>query len=97
MVQDKTKTRLDDKSNEKKETESDNVFNIGKQIKLELAKDGRTVTWLAGQMGCTREYLYKLFNRTWMSTDLLVKISEAMKHDFFKDYSRTLKFKRQRN
>ena len=72
-------------------------FNIGLCIKSVLAEEGRSVSWLANQMGCTREYLYKVFNRTWISTDLLVAISEAMRHDFFKDYSRTLKFKRKRS
>jgi hypothetical protein len=71
-------------------------FNIGLCIKGVLAEEGRSVSWLANQMGCTREYLYKVFNRTWISTDLLVSISEAMRHDFFKDYSRTLKFKKKR-
>ena len=69
-------------------------FSIGRRIKEVLAEEGRTVTWLAQQMGCSREYLYKVFSRTWISTDLLVTISETMKHDFFKDFSRTLKFKR---
>jgi len=85
------------KKNDEEKTLSNSEFAIGAHVKLVLAEQGRTVTWLAGQMGCSREYLYKLFNRTWMSTDLLVKISEAMRHDFFKDYSRTLKFKRTRN
>lgn len=71
-------------------------FNIGLCIKGVLAEEGRSVSWLANQMGCTREYLYKVFNRTWISTDLLVSICEAMRHDFFKDYSRTLKFKKKR-
>ncbi len=71
-------------------------FVIGKRIKEVLAEEGRTVTWLAQQMGCSREYLYKVFSRTWISTDLLVTISEAMRHDFFKDFSRTLNYKRKR-
>lgn len=69
-------------------------FAIGQRIKAVLEEEGRSVTWLAQRMGCSREYLYKVFSRTWISTDLLVKISESLQHDFFKDYSRTLKFKR---
>ena len=72
-------------------------FVIGQRIKEVLAEEGRTVTWLAQQMGCSREYLYKVFSRTWISTDLLVTISEVMKHDFFKYFSRTLKYKSRRN
>lgn len=36
-------------------------FNIGLCIKGVLAEEGRSVSWLANQMGCTREYLYKVF------------------------------------
>lgn len=78
------------------EVRNDSGIVIGQRIKEVLADDGRTVTWLAQQMGCSREYLYKVFGRTWISTDLLVTISEAMRHDFFKDYSRTLNFKKSR-
>ena len=80
----------------KEERDEEAVFFIGQRIKDVLADDGRTVTWLAQQMGCSREYLYKVFGRTWISTDLLVRISEAIRHDFFKDYSRTLNFKKSR-
>lgn len=72
-------------------------FAIGQQIKAVLVEEGRSVTWLAQQMGCSREYLYKVFNRTWIGTDLLVRISEVMRHDFFRDYSRTLRYKRKRS
>ena len=71
-------------------------FVIGQHIKEVLAAEGRTVTWLAQQMGCSREYLYKVFSRTWISTDLLVTISEVMKHDFFKEYSKRLRYKAKR-
>ena len=71
-------------------------FVIGQHIKEVLAAEGRTVTWLAQQMGCSREYLYKVFSRTWISTDLLVTISEAMKYDFFREYSKRLRYKRNR-
>ena len=35
----------------------------------------------------TRENLYKIFRRSWISTDMLFKISIVLKHDFFKDCS----------
>ena len=72
-------------------------FAIGRHIKAVLEEEGRSVTWLADQMGCSREYLYRVFSRTWIGTDLLVRISEAMQHDFFRDYSRTLRYKRKRS
>ena len=79
------------------ERHEESGFAIGQRIKEVLEEEGRTVTWLADQMGCSREYLYKVFVRTWISTDLLVRISEVMRHDFFRDYSRTLRYKRKRS
>lgn len=71
-------------------------FAIGQRIKAVLEEEGRSVTWLAQRMGCSREYLYRVFSRTWISTDLLITICEAMRHDFFKDFSQTLNYKRKK-
>ena len=65
----------------------DNELHIGNLIKSELAKQGRSITWLSSQVNCTRENLYKVFRRSWIYTDLLFEISEALNHDFFKDCS----------
>ena len=64
-----------------------NDLHIGNLIKSELAKQGRSITWLSSQVNCTRENLYKVFRRSWIYTDLLFEISEALNHDFFKDCS----------
>ena len=61
--------------------------HIGHLIKTELRKQGRTITWLASQLGYSRQNMYKLFERRWIYTDLLLKISDIMGHDFFKCYS----------
>ena len=66
-------------------------FHIGQHIKATLAHDGRSITWLANELGCTRDNLYKIFHHSFVNTDLLFKISEAMKHDFFKDCSDLMK------
>ena len=60
------------------------TFHIGKAIKAELVRQGRSITWLAQQIGCTRENLYKIMRRNWIYTDTLFKISDALDHDFFK-------------
>jgi len=59
-------------------------FHIGQLIKAELARQGRSITWLASQVNCTRENMYKLFQRPWINTDLLFQISKALDYDFFK-------------
>lgn len=62
-------------------------FHLGKLIKQELARQGRTATWLAKQVNCTPENLYKVFNQQWITMPLLFKISKALDYDFFKECS----------
>ena len=59
-------------------------FHLGKIIKTELTQQGRSITWLAQQVGCSRENLYKVFRHKWIYTDLLFKICDALDFDFFK-------------
>ncbi len=47
--------------------------NIGKIIKKVLAKQGRSITWLAQQMGTTRNLVYKMFDREIIYTDRLLR------------------------
>lgn len=61
--------------------------NIGKIIKEVLAEQGRSITWLAQQLGTTRNLVYKMFDRPIIYTDRLLQISELLDHDFFKHYS----------
>ena len=59
-------------------------FHIGNIIKAELTRQGRSITWLASQVDCSRENLYKVFRHKWIYTDLLFQICEALDYDFFK-------------
>ena len=61
--------------------------HIGNLIKEELERQGRSITWLAKQLGYSRQNAYKIFNRPWIYTDLLLKISDLLDYDFFKCYS----------
>ena len=61
-----------------------NTIHIGCLIKAELTRQGRSITWLANQVGYTRENLYKIMRREWIYTDLLFKICDALDYDFFK-------------
>ncbi len=69
--------------------------HIGNLIKEELKRQGRTISWLAKQIGYSREHVYKLFYRNWIYTDLLLKISEILDYDFFKYYSEYQKNKKE--
>ncbi len=59
-------------------------FHIGQLIKAELSRQGRSITWLEAQVNYTRENMYKLFQNTWINTELLFQINKAMAFDFFK-------------
>ncbi|MBR0177542.1 MAG: XRE family transcriptional regulator [Bacteroidales bacterium] len=62
-------------------------LHIGHLIKGELARQGRSVAWLATQIGYTRQNTYHLLGRSFIYTDLLLKISDLLDFDFFKCYS----------
>lgn len=65
-------------------------FHLGSLIKAELERHGRTAAWLARQVHCTPENIYKVINQQWVTMPLLFKISEALDHDFFRDCSNYL-------
>ena len=64
-----------------------NDFHIGRLLKAELARQGRTATWLAKQVHCTSENIYKAYRSQWISMPLLFEICKALDYDFFKDCS----------
>jgi hypothetical protein len=61
--------------------------HIGHLIKMELRNQGRSITWLAKQLNFSRQNIYKILNRNWIYTDLLLKICDLLDYDFFKAYS----------
>lgn len=67
-----------------KDQHTEEPFHLGKMIKAELARQGRSITWLAKQIDCTRENLYQHFRAPWIHTHTLYKISKALDYDFFK-------------
>ena len=62
--------------------------HIGEEIHNELERQGRSVSWLAEQLGCNRTNIYNIFMRDNINTLLLMKTSIALKKDFFVLYSR---------
>lgn len=47
----------------------------------------QTVVWLSKQLSCSRNNVYKIFDKYSIDTGVLVKISEVLEFDFFKYYS----------
>lgn len=63
---------------------------IGKVIEEELRRQERTVVWLARRLSCNRTNVYKLFNRTSIDAELLLKISNILSTIFFTYYTNRL-------
>lgn len=56
--------------------------SIGKTIRNELERQGRSVTWLARQLACHRTNVYDIFARDSLDLDLLIRISRVLQHNF---------------
>lgn len=68
------------------------ALHLGHRIKEELLNQGRSARWLAEQVHCTPENIYKIFRQQWVNMPLLFKICGVLRHDFFKECSQQLKF-----
>lgn len=62
-------------------------IHIGHIIQARLKADKRSVGWLSREIGCTRNHVYKLFNKPSLDGDLILRISNAMNFNFFQYYS----------
>lgn len=60
-------------------------LRIGKCIHEELKQQGRSVAWLARQLGVERTSLYYTFRQNSIDMELLLRISFLLNYDFFQD------------
>lgn len=67
-----------------------NTLEIGLLIKKELERQERTVSWFARKLCCDRSNVYKLFQRSTIDTELLLKVSQILNCDFFEIYREQL-------
>ena len=58
-------------------------MHIGNAIYNELKRQGRTVVWFANELHLDRSTVYNIFERESVDTNLLARISIALKHNFF--------------
>ena len=68
------------------ETQESNI-HIGHLIHEQLRKDQRSVGWLAREIHCTRNNVYKIFNKSSLDSDLILKISKVMNYNFFQYFT----------
>ena len=62
-------------------------IHIGHIIQAQLKTDQRSVGWLSREIGCTRNHVYKIFNKSSLDSDLIFRISKAMSFNFFQYYT----------
>lgn len=60
---------------------------IGEQIKKVFEKSGMTKSEFARAAGLSRSYINKLFEKEDVSVEILKSVSDALNHDFFRDFS----------
>ena len=64
------------------------MIHIGKIIEEEMRRQERTPAWLARKINCARPNVYYIFKQESINTDLLLRISQVLHHDFFCYYSK---------
>lgn len=69
-----------------------NQIFIGKSIEYEFRNQERSVVWLARKLNCNRTNIYKIFNRSTIDTELLLRISNVLQRNFFEEYINRLDF-----
>lgn len=62
-------------------------IHFGKLIHVELRRQRRSVAWFAQEMGCTRGNMYNILKRPHLNSDFILRASEKLGHDFFRDAS----------
>ncbi|MCR4827740.1 MAG: XRE family transcriptional regulator [Bacteroidales bacterium] len=62
-------------------------LHIGRLIEEQLKRDERSVSWLARQIPCTRNHVYKIFHKPSLDCALLLRISKVMQFNFFQYYT----------
>lgn len=63
--------------------ETDNTVHIGSIIRQKLQEQGRSAAWLAKQIPCSRNNVFKVMRKPHISTDLLLRISKILDFNFF--------------
>ena len=62
-------------------------IHIGHLVQAQLKADQRSASWLAREIGCTRNHVYKIFSKSSLDSDLIFRISKAMNFNFFQYYT----------
>lgn len=67
----------------KDEKEVIEQIHIGSIVKEQVANKGIRVAWLAEQLHCHRNNIYKIYEKQWIDTHVLLKLCFLLDYDFF--------------
>ncbi|MBQ3636430.1 MAG: XRE family transcriptional regulator [Bacteroidales bacterium] len=70
--------------------DAEEKIHIGKVIKAEMERQGRSPSWFARVLNYERSNIYNIYERESIDTELLMKVSKALGVDFFDMYSKRL-------
>lgn len=70
-------------------------MHIGKLIKQQVDEQGKTVVWFARQLSYSRTNVYKIYDKSSIDTDVLLRISRILNYNFFDLYSEEMQRKHQ--
>ena len=62
------------------------AMHIGSLIREQMEQQGRSVSWLAREYGCSRVNMYKIFDKQSIDTQSLLRFSVLLGYDFFQPY-----------
>lgn len=68
------------------------MIHVGMMVKgyFDTMPRQYTVAWLAGMLNCDRTNVYNIFQRSSIDTQLLIRLSIILHHNFFKEIAETL-------
>ncbi len=66
------------------------MLNIGQEIKNELERQERSISWFARKLGCNRMTVYRIFSKNSIDTMMLIRISKLLNRNFFDDISKSI-------
>lgn len=65
-------------------------MHIGQLIRQKMKEQHRSTVWLARQLSYSRTNVYKIYEKSSIDTEVLLRISAILGYDFFSTYSKEL-------
>lgn len=63
------------------------MIHIGQIIEKVIHNQERSITWFSKKLYCDRTNVYSIFKRQSIDTELLLRISKILNHNFFDYYT----------